>query len=126
MIEKTIKEVVENEINELKELSNVEKKKETLHSQFETKTPPIDGEYKNTIIKEPKTIYETNEWHGYGKQNYYKNVYEQDGDIISKYKCHRSKFFDGKENTWSNEKNLEASWEKNDPNLPEWLKQYIK
>ena len=41
-------------------------------------------------------IYQTNEWKGYGKQNYYWNEYS-----------------------------LEASWETDDPNMPDWLKQYI-
>lgn len=71
------------------------------------------------------TIYRTREWKGYGKQNYYWNEYRQDGNYVHKFKCHRSKFFDGDENNWVEEENEEDSWSVDDPNMPEWLNQYL-
>ena len=72
-----------------------------------------------------KNLYTTNEWKGYGKQNYYHNEYRQDGDVIEKVKCHRQKFFDGNENNWDTDEKVVDSWNVNDSNLPEWLKKLI-
>lgn len=71
------------------------------------------------------TIYITNEWKGYGKQNYYWNEYRLEGGEVVKYKCHRYKHFDGYENNWETEESREMSWSIEDPSLPEWLRKYL-
>ena len=71
------------------------------------------------------TIYVTNEWSGYGKQNYYHNEYRLEGGEVCKYNCHRYKFFDGHESDWEKEESLEESWALDDPNMPDWLHKYL-
>ena len=72
------------------------------------------------------TIYRTGSWDGYGKHDYYWNEYRLEGDTVVKYTCHKQKVFDGKENNWEEEEKVVGSWGINDPDLPDWLKQYVK
>lgn len=62
---------------------------------------------------------------GYGKQNYYWNEYRLEGNSIVNYKCNRHKFFDGNENNWEESETEVESWNINDSNLPNWLREYI-
>lgn len=71
------------------------------------------------------TIYSTNEWEGFGNNNYYWFEYRVEEGKVLKYKCHRQKGFDGEESVWKNDENVVAEWEMDDPGLPDWLHQYL-
>ena len=69
-------------------------------------------------------IYTTNEWKGHGN-SYYWNEYHLEGDTVVKYKCSRSKFFDGDENVWSEDKREIETWSLDDDSMPDWLRNYL-
>lgn len=70
-------------------------------------------------------IYETNEWKGSGRQNYYWNEYHLEGNRVVKYYCNRHKHFNGDENEWVYDKREVDSWSVDDPSMPDWLHNYL-
>ena len=71
-------------------------------------------------------IYTTNEWPGFGKNNFYHYEYRLEGEEIVKYLCRRYKLSDDQDNNWrENEKHTEF-WELSDPDMPDWLKDKLK
>ena len=73
-----------------------------------------------------KLIYRTNEYSGYGKQNYYNNDYYQDGDEVVKIKHNRRKHFDGHEIEWIESDKEVGRWRTDSPDLPEWLHRFLR
>jgi len=74
-----------------------------------------------------KVLYTTNEWKGYGKQNYYKNQYKLIGDKIVKYKLNRFKSFDGHESEWVHTAKEVASYAIDELDIAglDWLKKFL-
>lgn len=70
-------------------------------------------------------IYTTNEWPGYGKQNFYHNEYRLEGNEVVKYLCRRYVLSGDKDRNLQEEKYTE-SWKLNDPDMPDWLKDKLK
>lgn len=71
------------------------------------------------------TIYTTQDRPGYSKNERFWNDYRLEGDTVTKYRCRSDKFFDGKENVQEYDEQEIESWNTEDPNMPEWIKQYI-
>ena len=71
-------------------------------------------------------IYRTQEWDGHGKHNVYYNEYDLVGGRVEKYKCHRYKVFDGRENEWLTSRQLTGLWRLGVDMLPEWLARLVK
>lgn len=65
-------------------------------------------------------IYETKTWKG-RKNSYSWNEYHLKNNVIEKFKCTMSKFFDGKENTWSKTERKVDSWKIGTDHMPVWL-----
>ena len=71
------------------------------------------------------TIYQTKEWKGFGKHEYYWNEYRLENGEVVKYKCYRIKSFNKEENEWEEGESVEESWSIDDPNMPDWLHKYL-
>ena len=69
------------------------------------------------------TIYKTTEWQGYG-DSYYWNEYRREGNKINEYRCCREQISES-DKGWTRSESLAMTWTTEDPELPEWLSQYI-
>lgn len=56
------------------------------------------------------------------KQNYYHNEFRLEVDEVVKYKYNHYKAFDGHESEWIETETQVASWELEDPDMPDWLR----
>lgn len=71
------------------------------------------------------TIYVTQEWNAYGKQNYSHYEYRLENNRIVKYRCRRQKVFDSHESSWHQYETIVTSWAIDDPAIPDWLRKRI-
>jgi hypothetical protein len=71
-------------------------------------------------------LYRTQEYLGYSKNDYYWNEYRLEEERVVKYKCHLQKNSEDGKNEWREEESVIESWNKNDSNIPDWLKIYLK
>lgn len=71
------------------------------------------------------TIFKTEKWDGFGRQNYYWHEYRLEENQVVKYKCHKFKLLENGKEDWCIEEQREESWLFNDPDLPEFLKEYL-
>ena len=134
-VEKAAKEVVEEgtekAAREVAEAGTEKAAKEVTETGVEKATNEVVEEGTEKATKEmveniqSKTIYSTKEWKGPGKQDYLWNEYKIEGDSVVKYKCHRFKSFDGHENEWIKTEKIVETWNLHDPEMPEWLKNYL-
>ena len=71
-------------------------------------------------------VYKTKEQSDIEKLNYYWDEYHLVKNSVNKFKCHKFYISNGNKGEWQEEKELEIEWDINDPNIPEWLSDYIE
>lgn len=97
---------------------------DTRSSQANTIVSGTHGPTSSTSVAPAMKIQGTNSWKGFGKETYW-NEYWREGDTVVQYKCRKTKFFDGDENVYDEDKTEVCSWAVGDPSMPEWLEQYL-